>query len=444
LKNTWLALICAVGFTASGQVGDYLGPGVLSRGAGDIGTRGGEQVDLRYYFDVTGVYDTGYQPYAVDSKGNLVQINGLYGVEADFGAYGTHRWRRASIGLDYVGDFYHYVNDSSRDGSSHRLSLGYTFQQSRRIVYEMRVIGGTSSLGVGAPGFYGGAPVTGVSDVVSGPSTLLFDNRVYYLEPSMDMTFLQTARTSYTVGGNGFFVRRAAVGLADLNGYELHGTIRHRLSKNRTIGVTYEHTHYDFPPTFGQSDLNSAEFSYSDQLGRRWTVSLSGGVFETEVEGIQQVALDPVIAALLGVNFGQQTFARTDLYPSGRFNLTGKFKTSTLSFSASQTVVPGNGVYLTSRQQAGSVGYSYTGVRKWNFGFSGGYTNLNGIGQGIQPYATFSGGAGITYNVTRALHVIARFDSRYQQIDVVGYNRTGYRAAIGLGFSPGTVPLSLW
>src|ERR1700690_1452556 len=107
-----MALICAVSFTASGQVGSYLGPGVLSGGAGDIGTRSGSQVDLRYYFDVEGVYDTGLQPFAVNSKGDLVQINGLYGVQVDAGAYGTHRWRQAALGLDFTGTYYDYVNAS--------------------------------------------------------------------------------------------------------------------------------------------------------------------------------------------------------------------------------------------------------------------------------------------------------------------------------------------
>jgi hypothetical protein len=156
------------------------------------------------------------------------------------------------------------------------------------------------------------------------------------------------------------------------------------------------------------------------------------------------VTLNPVVAALLGVSFGQQTFYRENYYPAANVTLTGHFKTYSVGISATQSVVPGNGVYLTSNQQAASASYSYTGIRKWNLGLSAGYNKLASIGQGIQDYSSFNGGAGITYSLTRALHIIARADSRYQQIDVIGYNRTGYRATIGLGFSPGNVPLSLW
>jgi hypothetical protein len=162
------------------------------------------------------------------------------------------------------------------------------------------------------------------------------------------------------------------------------------------------------------------------------------------VQGVQQVALNPVVAALLGIGFGQQTFYREDYYPGARLNLTGHFRTASLSFSAVESIVPGNGVFLTSRQQNAGGSYSYTGIRKWNFGLNAGYSKLLSIGQGIQNYRSFTGGAGITYNLTHAIHIIARADSRYQDITAVGYNRTGYRATFGLGFSPGSIPLSLW
>jgi hypothetical protein len=444
LKNTWIALICTLSFTASAQIGDYLGPGVLSRGAGDIGVRSGQQVDLRYYFDVSGVYDTGIQPFSVDSKGALVQINGLYGIQADFGAYGTHHWRRAQLGLDYRGNFYHYDNASFYDGSSHNLSLGYSYQKSRRLIIEVQGIAGTTSLGFGAPGFFSGVPVSDTTNVVNNPTTVLFDNRMYYFEPSMTVNYVQSARTIFSVGGEGYFVRRSATGLADMNGYNLHGTIRHRISKSKSVAVTYEHVHYDFPPAFGESDLNFATVSLSGALGRRWSYTVGGGVVETQVQGVQQVALNPAIAALLGVSFGQQTFSREDYYPNANISLLGRFKTYSISFNAVQTVGPGNGIYLTSQQRNVNAGYSYTGVKKFNFGLTAGYSELSSVGQGIQDYSNFSGGLGVTYNLTRAFHVIARADSRYQQIDLVNYNRTGYRVTFGLGFSPGNVPLSLW
>jgi hypothetical protein len=75
---------------------------------------------------------------------------------------------------------------------------------------------------------------------------------------------------------------------------------------------------------------------------------------------------------------------------------------------------------------------------------SGGYDSLQSIGPGLKPYTQANGGAGMSYGINRSLHVIARYDARHQAIDQFGYNHMGYRMAIGLTYSPGDVPLSLW
>ena len=137
------------------QFGGYLGPGILSRGSGDIGQRAGQQVDLRFFVDVTGIYDSSLQPFSLNSQGGLLRVNGLYGEQVDVGGYGVHTWRQAQLGLDYYGNFYHYDNDSFYDGSNQALSLGYTYQKSRRLSFDFRVLAGTTKLGYGAPGFYG-------------------------------------------------------------------------------------------------------------------------------------------------------------------------------------------------------------------------------------------------------------------------------------------------
>ncbi len=443
MYSRWVTLACVIASTAAAQqVGGYLGPGVLSRGAGDIGNRSGQQLDLRFFADVTGVYDNGIQPFSIDPKGNLSDIKGLYGVEGAIGAYGTHHWRRGTLGLDYSGDFYHYPTESSLDGSTHNLTLGYTYQKSRRLAFDLREVAGTSSRGFGGPGFYGNNAAT--YDVVNQPTTLLFDNRIYYVQSTMDVNLITSARTSYTFGGDGYTVRRQANGLAGVNGYDLHGSMQHRLSKTRTIGVTYEHSHFDFPPAFGQADINTVEGLYSTSLGRRWTFSVHAGAFQAEVQGVQQVALNPVIAKLLGQGTATQAFYRATVYPSGTASLTGNFKTSSIGLSYARTVSPGNGVYLTSRQESGTLSYSYTGIRKWNFSINGAYNKLASVGQGIQPYTQLTGGAGVTYGFTRAFHIVGRYDARRQEIDLAGYRRTSYRATLGLAFSPGDKPLSLW
>jgi hypothetical protein len=66
------------------------------------------------------------------------------------------------------------------------------------------------------------------------------------------------------------------------------------------------------------------------------------------------------------------------------------------------------------------------------------------VGQGIAPYRFFMGSSSLTYNLTHALHLVARYDLRQQEIQIAGYRATSYRMTLGLAFSPGALPLSLW
>jgi hypothetical protein len=440
LTKRLIGLACFLASTALAQIGGgYLGPGVLSSGATGVGNRSGQQVDLRFFAGVNGVYDSSLSPTSVNANGTLVTVNGLYGVEANVGLYGTHSWKTAQLGIDYRGNFREYDGDSAYDGIDQFLTLGYTWQESRRLVLKANALAGTLSDGLA----FGILPsVTG--NEVATPTTLLFDNRSYYVQGGLDATFVQSARTSYTFGGGGFEVWRQSAALIGVEGYNARGTVEHRLNKTTSVGFTYQRQHFDFPKVFGQSNIDTGELFLGTNLGRRWQLIVRGGIFHAEVSGLEQVALNPVIAALLGQTAVIQAFYKVDYYPSGQASLTRQFKTSNLSFSYGQSVAPGNGVYLTSKSDNGVATYSYTGIRKVNLSLNGGYSSLSALGQGIAPYRTAFGGAGFTYSLPKALHLIARYDYRYQEIESYTYKHTGNRITLGLSFSPGTLPLSLW
>jgi hypothetical protein len=442
LKHLLTPLVCCVAFasTAVAQLSNYLGPGVLTDGAGTIGSRSGEQVDLRYFANVNGVYDNGVQTLSVDSKGNLVQPGPLEGVEVLFGAYGSHSWRTGLLGLDFRGDYRDYVSNSYYDGSDDSLTIGYTYQKSRRLYFDFRGIGGTYS------NYLGSVPGGSVSipNAINQSNLLLFDNRTDFLQGFASMTYLLTPRASITVGGNGFYVGRQSSELIGMEGYTGRARFQYRVSRATSIGGSYERTHYQYPGSFGNADMNNYNFFLATQFGRWWTFSMQGGAYQVNTLGLQTVALDPSIALLLGVSSTEQTFLAKDWLPAGQANLSRKFKDANLTFLYSRTMSPGNGVYLTSRSEGGNTAYSYTGIRKLTFTIGGGYTSLSSLGQGIAPYKSYVGSSGLTYNMTHALHLVARYDLRQQEIKIAGYRATSYRLTLGLAFSPGALPLSLW
>ncbi len=161
-----------------------------------------------------------------------------------------------------------------------------------------------------------------------------------------------------------------------------------------------------------------------------------------EVQGLQRVAIDPAIAALLGVSSTVETFYQKSVFPQWSASVNRKFRRASLSVAYQSGVSGGNGVYLTSRTDSGSASFNYTATRKWSFSAMATYGRLEGIGQGLQPYSQLTGSSGVTYTLTHPIQIIARYDARHQEIINGVYLQDSYRATIGITFSPADIPLS--
>jgi hypothetical protein len=432
-----IALICFCAVHAAAQLGSYGGPGIPNYGAGNIGTQSGEDVNLRFYADAAFIYETGLLPYAVNSEGKLVTVNGLEGEEAILGAYGVHDWEHAQLGLDYRATFRQYDGDNSLDGIDQQLALGYTAQLSKHWYFDARGLAGSFGEGGALEGVT--LPVTGVVDQ---PGSTLFDNRISFGEGGVSTTYFLTSRTSFTAGGEGFLARYQGAGLVGLNGYTFRGALRHRMSRRTTIGVEYEYLNFDYPGVYGESRINMYQGLLGSQLSRRWTFSLEAGVFTTGVQGVQQVPVNPVITALLGITSTTETFNASRIFPLGQASLVRQFHHASLSLSYVRSVAPGNGVYLASRAESGSVTFSYTGSRKLSINGSIGAVSYRSVGQNLQTYIQATGGGGLSYTLIRALRFTLRYDRRYEDIGSLFYNRFSSDATAGLAFAPGSLPLS--
>ena len=418
----------------------YQGPGISSPGMGRIGSRSGEQVDLRYYLGVSGIADSAIAPFATDSHGNLIHLPYLYGIEVDGGAYGVHSWKRSQLGLNYAGSYTKYLNNDAYNSTNHALSLGYTDQISKRLRLDLRESAGTVTYGTGQ---VADAASTDLNSSFT-PVVRLFDTRTYYLQSSVSATWLQSARMSYTAGVSTFLQSVRSTGSSKGWGYSFNGNMMWRMSKASTLGATYAYSHFEYPEFSSKSDSHTFQGLYAIGLGRFWTLSVEAGATLSQGESLVSFALNPTLAAI----FGQATITGLSsfqtIYPSGTVTLKRRFRRASLGFNYYRGVNSGNGVYSTGRLDNASASISYTGLRKLNLGADGGYYNLKSIGQNLGAYSQYSAGAGISYALGRDIHLSLRYDFRDQQIDIFSYRHNGSRATVGLNFSPGSLPLSLW
>ena len=131
--------------------------------------------------------------------------------------------------------------------------------------------------------------------------------------------------------------------------------------------------------------------------------------------------------------------------PSGSVKLSRAFRRSVFSINAESGVSPGNGVYLTSRQQSAGLGYSHTASRRWNLGVSAGYTTYSSMMSTMGKYQSINGGGGVTCKLNEWLHLVGRYDARRYDVRQSAFGRRiAHSASLGIAFSPGEFPLSLW
>ncbi len=81
---------------------------------------------------------------------------------------------------------------------------------------------------------------------------------------------------------------------------------------------------------------------------------------------MQIVAIDPAIAALIGVSSAERVSYQKELFAE-RCGPVLQNRTPRHDFleCAAHMLTPGNGLFLTSTSTNAGVGYNYTGLRHW-------------------------------------------------------------------------------
>ncbi len=445
LVRTTLFFGCVLGLMAQSDSSPassdegYSGPAILSRGE-TPGAQTAAPIAFRPYIGLSGIYDTGLVPVSVTSTGGIPSSD-LYGVELNLGAYTYHVWKHTTLGLDYRGDFRHY-STTYWDGTDQFLSLILTHRPTKRVTFTLRNQAGIYSLS----SYSLSSPLGAVDpNYLQLPQNDIYDSRVIFAAVSGDLTYRLTHRLSLNIGGEGTLVRRQSTALYGMTGAVARGDLEYRLSRHSTLGADYRFTYFDYTRGFGNTDIQSVGLNYSTQFSPHVQLSARIGGARVESTSLTEVTLDPAIAALLGESVAIQAAYRLNYVPDMQVRLMDTFRRSQFTLEYLNQVVPGNGVYLTSRNNSGSASYSYSGVRHWNFSVGGSYGRMSTLVQTIGGYTAYGAGVGITRDLGKGLHTVLRLDTRHYDIaSTAAFTHTDYRASVGLNFSPGDVPLVLW
>lgn len=430
------ALLLASLANAQTNPGTYFGPGILRRTASDIGSRGGSEVDLRFYLGTSGFVETGYQGLSVDSKGNLVNPGTLSGVGLVGGVYGVHKWKRSVLGLDYSGDVRHYLGGQSLyDNTNHVLRAAYTIQPNARWTLDLRGGGAETK----RPYLTGTAQA---SDVDPTLIATLTDSRYYSTNIQGSATYNLDARTAITFGSGARYQAISFPTSIRTFGYDGLGGFSRQFTSRTSLGADYYYSNDSARDGSFGSEAHSIQGRYNVLLGQTWNLNIAAGIFRATVDQNVPFLLDPALAAIFGtktlvlVNHTQKTG------PSGELLLTWRKRRSSVTLTGKRSVIGGAGSYTASTNEFGGLTYNFTAARKWAswVGVSG--NRATGINSTAVRYDTVGGNVGFSYELFPALRLVGGYDLRHYDVTASSYKRTASTATIGLTFSPGTIPLT--
>jgi hypothetical protein len=417
----------------------YAGPAILSRGEAPA-SMSSAQIEFRPFIEIRGDYDTGLAGVAVNEHGDLANSS-AFGYGAVFGLSGLHSWKHTIIGADYRGSVTNYAKTTFFDSINQTFLFYAQHQFSPRIVASVRESMGSYSRDFGTGGLQQNIGFDPSTTFV--PVTDFFDNRTSYTITQATIVIQKSRRLSFGLGADTSIARRRSAALYGSTVEGVYGDLQYRLTRRMTLGAEYNYYHFGFG--VGTTDAHSGAFSYSVALTRRTEFTGLFGATRAETKFVQSSAVDPAIAALLGITSRSQIVHSISYIPNLGARLSRSSRHGVVYLSAMHRVNPGNGLFLTTYASNVTAGYQYTGLRHWTAGVNGFYergksvANINGI------YTTANASTTLARQLVGSLHGILSYSlRRYDSPDFVNYRRTVNQVTIGLGFTPGDVPLRIW
>jgi hypothetical protein len=427
----------------------YAGPAILSRGEAPAAMTA-PTVDFAFSVALTGIYTSGLVGVsAPDAQGNL-RNRSAFGGGVTLGASGAHSWRHTHVGLNYSGSFFDYLHASYFAGLRQGLSLGITHQITRHVALSLRESAGiftqfppaTVSLNSTVPFD------PSQSDI---PTTDFYNNRTIYTTTQADLIYQVSTRLSFSAGGAFFKDTHSSSALYGATGESATGDVQYRLSRRATIGAAYSYAHYSYTNAIGGANIHAPVATAAVRMSQWSELSVYGGVSRVSSSFQQTVPIDPAILAILcpptlvtacPLNGGTVNVNRVILGPNFGARLSRSFHRGVAYASVGESITPGNGLFLTSRMVKATVGYGYSGLRKWNIDVGASYMTALSFGNVQGGYSQISGSYGMSRQLVKSLSFVSSFSaSQYRSGSFSAYNRLVYTASLGLGFSSKNIPL---
>ena len=379
-------------------------------------------------------------PQVVEKYGNS------FGWEAGGGITAQHTLRDGSLSLNYAGSYHNYNTPTFGAGQQQTISFGYIKRFNRHWTFGLNVAGGLLGFGTS---YYSTNSI--ISETPGNPFSL--ESR--FANVGLNLTYAQTRRLSYVFSGSFLYsgyktpAATAASGIGtppSTRGVTGGVSVLYRLTARTTVGGSYSHSYYHYTGRVGTTNVESGSLTLSHQFVDHWQLDLSAGINHSSSSGIAVTPISFVYQGTEYFGYYDLPYNRTINSPAFQGVLTHSYRHSTISMSGGQSVLAGNGFYLTSRDQFANGAFSFS-TRKTNFGFGGNYARLSSVSTANlgETYSYYGVSASYGANFARYLNANARWDFLHYDS---AFGRTAslneQRVSFGISVSSKSVPLTLF
>jgi hypothetical protein len=388
---------------------------------------------VNFYVFGNGIYDSRIP--VLSSTGQGIG-NGSWGYQVGGGVSLVHQFSDGDISLSYRGDYRGYSSSAYGSGTDQNLSLLFNKRLSRHWTVSLPLAAGVLLYGAG------GYVVTPSAGSAVSPNPLSPETR--FIQTGINLTYQQTRRLSYVFSGSFFLNNYNYIGAIGSKGASGSGSLLYRLTAKTTVGATYSHSYYFYSRDAGTTSVDGFSLSLTHDFPDHWQVSASAGVNRTDTQGTLTQAVSVILGQQIVQGYLIGPYQRTSYVPSFQGTVTRFFRHSSASFTGGQGVMPGNGTYLTSRDQFFNGLYNIS-MRRSNISAIYSYFHLTSISNVVtSSYSTSSLSA--SYGYTIRPHISANASYSYLHygslFSLSGLNDSIF--TIGLSLSTKSLPLGLF
>ncbi len=427
------------GGDAEAPVQEYTGPAVLSRSYSISQQLIPEQVKWQENVGVSGVYDTGLlRP--LSANGTEGSPSPLFGTMLTWGFGGRHYFHRDMISVNYSGSYSRYSGVGAFNGGNQTIAVNYSHVLSRRLKLNLSGTGAIWSENSVLENQPVGPDSIANVDLAISPNIQIYDVGAKQFSSQAELTWQESSRLSFSMGTSYFGIEQNSASLLGMTGQQFRGDVNYRLTRKMTIGSYYSFSHYLYPHGVGNSATNTAGGIFSYAFNRTTQLRFRGGFSQVESVGLEQVQINPVVAALLGENSGvidaYMTYKTTDFSAQFVKDFHGGRTTASLAYA--RGISPGNGVFQTSQQESLSASMTARVFRTYTLTAAAGRDTLVAVGQALGKYESEYGRLALARTYKRGVGLTLAAEYRYFDIDSYGFVRNQLRITSGVTWGSGT------